>query len=556
MGLFALPHLALSERHFSAFQNRLRRTLKEFINAQKALRENSYENGYQEMNVFESQECELVAYLQQHAVPLDASQYKSINALEHELQYPLGRTQASVPNLEMSLVMFSPNCGFIIGTSSLGEEPQTLLAGEKIQLHLRRMRKHFILLGLVLSVQLVLMSRQMKDACTPSTRNRISYYSIFTLTVGDGLIAITCSCLGTASEISYITLLAVAFIAILVVICFDLEFLTAIAAVQHHESMRLRRQGSGTPIMTYTAQQPAPSLEPILTAAGADTLQLPVTSGRIAPSIVSATAISFEEQERLEGQFLGYDTEELNRSSLSVNVIFSIVLIFCITVWALTWQPSYRYRYSDIVSFIYLSFWIPQIYRNSNRNCRKALRWEFVVGQSLLRLTPVIYIYAYDGNLLFMRPNIGKATILCIWIWAQVAVLAIQEAFGPRLLIPNSWVPPAYDYHPILRENDEITRVILGLSTSSIPESSRQAYSKPTEAKEHKSRQLFDCAICMQVLEVPIVPDATWSTSDSLLLNRSYMVTPCRHLFHTRCLEAAMRYRLQCPICRDALPPL
>jgi len=28
------------------------------------------------------------------------------------------------------------------------------------------------------------------------------------------------------------------------------------------------------------------------------------------------------------------------------------------------------------------------------------------------------------------------------------------------------------------------------------------------------------------------------------------MVTPCRHVFHSNCLEGWMRFRLQCPNCR------
>jgi hypothetical protein len=40
------------------------------------------------------------------------------------------------------------------------------------------------------------------------------------------------------------------------------------------------------------------------------------------------------------------------------------------------------------------------------------------------------------------------------------------------------------------------------------------------------------------------------------LSRRTYMVTPCRHIFHTACLESWMRLRLQCPICRDTIPPV
>jgi hypothetical protein len=70
-----------------------------------------------------------------------------------------------------------------------------------------------------------------------------------------------------------------------------------------------------------------------------------------------------------------------------------------------------------------------------------------------------------------------------------------------------------------------------------------------------------DCAICMQVLEVPVVgagEDASTSAGGvaGMLARRLYMVTPCRHVFHSNCLEGWMRFRLQCPICRENLPPL
>jgi formate dehydrogenase maturation protein FdhE len=80
----------------------------------------------------------------------------------------------------------------------------------------------------------------------------------------------------------------------------------------------------------------------------------------------------------------------------------------------------------------------------------------------------------------------------------------------------------------------------------------------PKESKD-KGKRLFDCAICMQELEVPVIPAGAPGDTGlgaNLLARRNYMVTPCRHIFHSVCLEGWMKYRLQCPNCRETLPPL
>jgi hypothetical protein len=162
---------------------------------------------------------------------------------------------------------------------------------------------------------------------------------------------------------------------------------------------------------------------------------------------------------------------------------------------------------------------------------------------------------------------------VAIWVWLQVLLLVSQEIIGPRwFLLRKDWAPMAYDYHPILREDEEGATMPIGFSqaaaaAASIPSSPSEERSNPSarrgsladklETKE-KGKRIFDCAICMQDLEVPVVEvgaakDA--SLGGGLLARRTYMVTPCRHIFHTACLEGWMKYRLQCPICRETLPP-
>lgn len=144
-----------------------------------------------------------------------------------------------------------------------------------------------------------------------------------------------------------------------------------------------------------------------------------------------------------------------------------------------------------------------------------------------------------------------------------------QEVLGPRWGLPKSWTTEGWDYHPILRE-DAVEEGGLPIGLVQIPGSPKVERSGTGTSEDLGGRKKndngirsVDCAICMQVLEVPIVPigeDASKSNAaggvTGMLARRQYMVTPCRHVFHSTCLEGWMRFRLQCPICRENLPPL
>src|SRR2546423_1266849 len=83
--------------------------------------------------------------------------------------------------------------------------------------------------------------------------------------------------------------------------------------------------------------------------------------------------------------------------------------------------------------------------------------------------------------------------------------------------------------------------------------------------REKANTRSFDCVVCMHVVDIPIAPKA--GTEDRqrggilgqgpvVLGRRSYMVTPCKHVFHSACLEGWMRFKLHCPTCRNPLPPI
>lgn len=145
----------------------------------------------------------------------------------------------------------------------------------------------------------------------------------------------------------------------------------------------------------------------------------------------------------------------------------------------------------------------------------------------------------------------------------------------------REWVPVAFDYHPVLREDEEGGNLPVGaaeafaaadagagaavvMSPVFSPRAERKKSLTGAQEDEVKhGRRTFDCAICMCDLEVAVVEDKGGGkgvgddgSGVSLLERRKYMVTPCRHIFHSDCLEGWMKYRLQCPVCREELPPV
>ncbi|KAL8954750.1 MAG: hypothetical protein Q9183_006951 [Haloplaca sp. 2 TL-2023] len=374
-----------------------------------------------------------------------------------------------------------------------------------------------------------------------------------------------------------------------------MKFLMDIWTVQAPERDERRRQQERRDAAANST--PAPSASDSSTAVAPtvpDSLPLPVTAPRPnssdIPSLVTPQASEANVTDQPStNQGVTQPVPTVDRARQELSALYTrfyllLVLLLFLTLYSTTWPPLLRKLYIRFLSMCYLSYNIPQIHRNIMRNCRKAFQWRFVAGQAVLRLLPFSYFYLRKDNVLFVETNSDWMLALVGWVWIQVCILVSQELFGPRCLVPKTfsgWFPAAYDYHPILREDDEengnsmplgFTQATTASSqavTSAIPSSFSNAAVRDDQKDDHgqKGKRCFDCAICMQQLEVPVVARETERGSSSaagigagvkdlLFSHRQYMVTPCRHIFHSVCLESWMRYRLQCPICRDNLPPL
>ncbi|KAK3325505.1 hypothetical protein B0H66DRAFT_126821 [Apodospora peruviana] len=620
-GIFGLPHLAPSREFFESSRKLLNRTLDKVLQKKERSRFTdptdpwTSDAGGAEDPWSLTPRCEYVLYLQLH--PLDAGLAGSRKGaitdavdIEKELRQPTGAPIGKVPDLRMSLVAWSPDCSYYLESKGPPHYPSVdgqHLVGMKEEINIYRANTWELAFAAIMMGQIWLLKAQMKETNTPSTIGRVSFYTASIMVLADGLIFGVASAWSLGAETSFLPSLFVTFAGFMSMVLGG-AFLADVYRTQEPER-RNRERTSNTPRVVpspvpagdalprpVTAGPPRAPSPPIIIPSDQDVdaeIAENTAGGAAAvpsalPRITSTTTATAGGGER--------PARALTFSAITGWFVFIGTFLLFISAAASTWPVEIRAFYINAMCFCYLSLWVPQIWRNVQRNSRRAFAWRFMIGQSVLRLLPLAYFYLSETNFLFARTDWQAFAVLAGWVWVQLWVLGFQDILGPRFGIPASWTPEAWDYHPVLREdNIEAGLLPIGLmggggggGGSSVSDYSPTmervrswslggrsesgdagAAAGARERKKDKDRErrgihirCIDCAICKEILQVPVVragaedPAAAVGGVTGVLARRAYMVTPCRHIFHTKCLEGWLRLRLQCPICREELPPL
>lgn len=578
-GIFGLPHLAPDENGFRSSQKLLNQTLREALDEKERSAFVDQGNpwtanvGGTEDGWNHSPHCEYVVYLQIHPLGQDGSpsmvgQRASADAvrdavkmIEDELRYPTGAPIHHIPELQMSAIVYSPDCAFFLESKGPPEFPVAQgynhLVGFKEEVWMYDVNFWTLTLAAIAFGQLYLLKLQMRESYTPSTMGRVSFWTCLVMVLADGILCALSAALALESTHFYLHALILTF-ALFMSTMIGGSFLNEIYRIQEPEWRPREREraanNNSPPRQPSTPAPPQP-----------DTLPRPVTAGAGNPSadlpiiIPSDQDIDAEIVENLTAGTTGTGTPQrgvVPFSTIVARLILFGSIISFLSLAARSWWKPVRNTFINTTLLIYLSLWIPQIIRNIQRNSRRAFSWQFMIGQSVLRILPISYFYLHPRNLIFSEPDWTAFAVLAGWLWMQLWVFYYQDVLGPRFGLPKGWLPEAWDYHPILCEDNlETGRLPIGLAPPSSPSSSpsTEKGSSPTHMRS------IDCVICCEVLEVPVVKagmEADPGGVAGLLERRKYMVTPCRHIFHSTCLEGWLRYRLQCPICREELPPL
>ncbi|KAI5293948.1 hypothetical protein KEM52_004966 [Ascosphaera acerosa] len=614
-GLVGLPHFTTSQAVFDATQQLLNRSLS-YATEHAEQEDRLFFPWYKLPNPTDYSlgslpGCEYILYMQQHPAKLNGRLARSeeMLAIEKELAEPTGAPVPSPPYMTMSAIIISPDCGFALQSKSPPDWPpgdKLYVTGPKREHYQRHVERFLLLLAAVYAVQGYFLQQHIKQCSTPSKQCRASYFTFAVMSLGDGL-ALCWALLfvsGAASSLviattAYTGFAEMAFLGLKAQV--DLwqahaperhraaqeerqRWQRAASALRERQAERLRAANGGqaaqqTPEETSTTD--AVNAERNQQDTSTSILPAPVTSPAVfipsdqditQPVEDAATATQTPATQAENATVEAPPSQWQDSATMYYRFYFTLSFLFLLTAWTTVWPPPLAYAYGYTVTFAYLSFWVPQIYRNAMRNCRRALTWDFVAGESLARLFMPVYVCAVPGNIYYAQPNYVAAASFVLWVWVQICLLVGQDLIGPRFFVPKGWAPPVYNYHPILRDDsadgsgsdvEAGDTLPLGYlraderEPSPRPRASSVSSSSPLSRKVCGTRHLFDCSICMQAIEVPVstVDDPGAATSPAAMLKRrQYMVTPCRHIFHTTCLESWMGFRLQCPICRETIP--
>lgn len=454
-------------------------------------------------------QCEYIGVL--HVDAVDPLEYTGIDLrnIESELQYPIGRPHKQPPRLKMSGVLYSPDCGRQL---TFGEVQGLLLDASFLK------QNHVVVVIIMLGlINTLLLAYQMQKASTPSLCSRVSMWPIGVMSMMDGFTCMFSLVAILTRSPPQLQFTALSFVSFIYVSLFGLRFMVGIKLSQVPEEF-------ARPV-AIQAQQGNNAQDD--TPGGDDTL--PVTETPTpAPTVVQNMPTDADVATSIYGRFY-----------------FCLLSFVILTTVTFDMTAPGRYILEYLIVLVLASLWVPQIYRSAYRGTQQApLTWEFMVGSSVARLLPLYYVCLVKEDVFRHRVDHVLPTITTVWLAIQLGVIYAQHKFGPRFILPQHVLPPIFDYHPIINLDDVESGSYGALFENAENGSLEDAHT--------------DCSICMNPVELVV------STSDDnqnmdpakLLARRQYMITPCRHVFHTECMSNWMIRKLQCPVCRNPLPPM
>ena len=277
-----------------------------------------------------------------------------------------------------------------------------------------------------------------------------------------------------------------------------------------------------------------------------------------------------------------YNFEIFKKRTVRFYIISYITLFFM-----LYFMPDFLFNeYLNILNTIFT--WLPQIIYNCYKYNRTSLPLNYIIINSLLRLFPSFYFFLYKNNfMLFPQKKLFVFINIFIIIFL-IIFMQLQIFKGPRFFLPKK-----YD----LRENSlykskiELMNEIKNLPNEcsiclsplldiflietqnskdiKINDINKESIIKNEEVKNNSNKVIIkEYNNELDINEVNVIisfkniitmiinsflKSFNFFTISNNIKNKEYIITPCNHVFHSKCLEKWFERKRECPFCRNEI---
>jgi len=220
-------------------------------------------------------------------------------------------------------------------------------------------------------------------------------------------------------------------------------------------------------------------------------------------------------------------------------------LLFYLFLFTTLISVKLWYSYFFFTFILFASTWICQIIYSAKQGTKPPMSYLYILSTSFSKISISFYIKAYKNNIFGYRPNYTKVLIVNLVIIVEAAILFLQKFFGAKIIIPKRFRAQVYNYYKNEKEisdNDKEGECVICLDKIGNIELQEEGGINNINIKRMSLKERF-----INYLE---------KLKNQNLNKGNYMLTPCHHLFHTRCLESWLNVKNQCPCCRQKIPPL
>ena len=233
------------------------------------------------------------------------------------------------------------------------------------------------------------------------------------------------------------------------------------------------------------------------------------------------------------------DSRQFKKRLIRFYLSVYILLIFTMAslkIW---------YTYFFLTFSLFFGTWLGQIIYSAKKGTKPSMPHSYIFFVTIFKSFIPVYLKCYPNSIFSFKPNYLKVFILDSVLFFEAIILSLQKILGPKFFLTKKYKQPKYDYYKQENEIDEKSKnQECVICLENIGKISQVEDNKEFNEKKEK----FDLEKYMENL-----------VKKYKNRNRNkgpYMVTPCHHLFHTKCLEMWLEQKNECPYCRQRIPPL